>query len=91
MAPHDEPDRQRAGPRPPRRGLHRGFTYTVLDNDDDVVGCVYIYPDDGGTDDAQVLSWVRAERAELDGVLRTAVANWLRKEWPFTTFRYEGT
>ena len=22
----------------------RGFTYTVLDQDDDVVGCVYIYP-----------------------------------------------
>ena len=22
----------------------RGFTYTVLDPDDDVVGCVYIYP-----------------------------------------------
>ena len=25
----------------------RGFTYTVLD-DDDVLGCVYIYPDDAG-------------------------------------------
>src|SRR3954452_1299321 len=22
----------------------RGFTYTVLDPDDDIVGCVYIYP-----------------------------------------------
>ena len=68
----------------------RGFTYTVLDEDDDVVGCVYIYPDDGGTEDAHVLSWVRADRAQLDGVLRTAIANWLRADWPFNTFRYEG-
>ena len=68
----------------------RGFTYTVLDKDDDVVGCVYIYPDDGGTEDAHVLSWVRANRAELDSVLRAAVASWLRTAWPFTTFRYEG-
>ena len=68
----------------------RGFTYTVLDEDDDVVGCVYIYPREGGTEDAQVRSWVRASRVELDGALRAAVASWLRTAWPFTTFRYEG-
>ncbi len=73
----------------------RGFTYTILDGDDDVVGCVYIYPDeihpdeDGGYD-AHVRSWVRADRAELDAVIRTAVSEWLRTAWPFTTIRYEG-
>ena len=43
-----------------------GFTYTVLDPDDrDVIGCLYIYPlkDEGG---AEVSSWVRADRADLD-------------------------
>lgn len=66
----------------------RGFTYTVLDVDDDVVGCVYIYPDDDGAHDAHVRSWVRADRAALDGELRRAVAQWLHDAWPFTTVRY---
>jgi hypothetical protein len=67
----------------------RGFTYTVLDGDDDVIGCVYIYPDDGAHD-AHVRSWVRADRAEHDAALRTAVAEWLRSAWPFATVRYDG-
>jgi len=67
----------------------RGFTYTVLDGADDVIGCVYIYPDDGGAHDAHVRSWVRADRAELDAVLRTTVAEWLQAAWPFAVIRYE--
>ena len=36
-----------------------GFTYTVLDPaTDDVIGCVYIYPDESEQHDARVLSWV---------------------------------
>lgn len=64
----------------------RGFTYSVLAGDD-VVGCVYIYPDreDGRT--AKVSSWVRADRAELDGPLHEAVAAWLAS-WPFERVRY---
>lgn len=74
----------------------RGFTYTVLDPGGDVVGCVYIYPDDGGPDndgphDAQVRSWVRADHAEVDPVLRAAVAAWLRRDWPFRSVAYAGT
>jgi Acetyltransferase (GNAT) domain len=68
----------------------RGFTYTVLDADDDVIGCVYIYPDDDGAHDAHVRSWVRADHAELDAVLRAAVAEWVRSAWPFRAIRYEG-
>ena len=68
----------------------RGFTYTVLDGDDDVIGCVYIYPDDDDAEHAHIRSWVRADRAELDAVLRTAVAEWLQEAWPFTVVRYEG-
>jgi RimJ/RimL family protein N-acetyltransferase len=65
-----------------------GFTYTVLEPDGDVVGCVYIYPAPTGPHDARVLSWVRASRAELDGPLWQAVSDWLVAEWPFERVDY---
>jgi len=68
-----------------------GFTYTVLDPvDGDVIGCLYIYPikDVPG---AEVSSWVRADRADLDIPLAEAVAAWLRTDaWPFERVRYMG-
>jgi hypothetical protein len=78
-----------------------GFTYTVLDNaGGEIVGCVYIYPPDAGGsasyDDvpdaaaaaAQVRSWVRSDRAELDGQVHDAVSDWLRTAWPFSAVNY---
>ncbi len=66
-----------------------GFTYTVLDPaSDEVIGCVYIYPDKDAEHDARVLSWVRASRAELDVPLWQAVAAWLANDWPFTSVDY---
>lgn len=63
----------------------RGFTFTVLDPDarDDVIGCLYLYPPERDGD-VIVQSWVRADRAELDGPLADAVAAWLAAEWPWT-------
>jgi hypothetical protein len=61
-----------------------GFTYTVLGPDDDVIGCVYIYPSRDERHDADVRSWVRADVAELDVELHAAVSRWLADEWPFT-------
>jgi len=70
-------------------GRRAGFTYTVLDPvAGDVIGCVYIYPDKSEEHDAQVRSWVRASRAELDVLLRRAVAGWLADEWPFERVAY---
>ncbi|CAM01279.1 hypothetical protein A8924_2371 [Saccharopolyspora erythraea NRRL 2338] len=66
----------------------RGFTYTVLGNGDEVVGCVYIYPSRTDAEVAEVRSWVRADRTELDGPLHTAVADWLASDWPFKEVRY---
>ena len=66
-----------------------GFTYTVLDEDDDVIGCVYVYPAPDDDHDARVQSWVRVSRAELDLPLRRAVADWLVADWPFTRPLYE--
>jgi hypothetical protein len=67
----------------------RGFTYTVLDVDSgDVVGCVYIYPDDAGPRRASVQSWARASHAELDVPLWRAVGAWLATDWPFEAVTY---
>ena len=67
-----------------------GFTYTVVDpTSRDVMGCVYVYPADDGEHDAQVRSWVRASRADLDVPLWRAVSGWLSSAaWPFTNVRY---
>jgi hypothetical protein len=67
----------------------RGFTYTVLDTDGDVMGCVYIYPSREEHFDAQVQSWVRADRSDVDEVLYDAVGAWLRSDWPFRTIDYD--
>jgi hypothetical protein len=68
-----------------------GFTYTVLDDGDRVIGCVYIYPAQSDTRVAHIQSWVSANRAELDLPLHDAVANWLATDWPFTDVRYRST
>jgi RimJ/RimL family protein N-acetyltransferase len=60
-----------------------GFTFTVLDpGSDEVIGCVYLYPAED-EHDVTVLSWVRADRSELDGPLADAVAGWLAADWPW--------
>jgi hypothetical protein len=67
----------------------KGFTYTVIDPaTEDVIGCVYIYPDKKEEDDARVLSWVTASRGELDVELWRAVTEWLASEWPFESVAY---
>ena len=75
----------------------RGFTYTVLGTGTgDVIGCVYIYPQRGDSPDgtspggqhADVSSWVRADRAELDPVLYHSVRAWLERDWPFRSIQY---
>jgi hypothetical protein len=68
-----------------------GFTYTVLDDEDVVVGCVYIYPSRADPDVTEVRSWVTARRAELDSVLHDTVDSWLAADWPFTVVRYRNS
>lgn len=60
-----------------------GFTFTVLDPSDDVIGCVYLYPSASEAWDVTVQSWVRADRSELDVPLADAVAGWLAADWPW--------
>ena len=62
----------------------KGFTFTVLDSGDDVIGCLYVYPARDGVHDANVQSWVRESEAALDDALRRAIADWLTSDlWPF--------
>ena len=53
-----------------------------------MVGCVYIYPARDDVHDARVLSWVCADRAELDAKLWRAVTDWLVADWPFAAVDY---
>jgi hypothetical protein len=67
-----------------------GFTYSVIEaGTGEVVGCVYIRPSPSGTSDADVRSWVRADRAALDAPLHKAVSTWLETAWPFQSIGYE--
>jgi hypothetical protein len=66
------------------------FAYTVLRPDaDEVIGCVYLDPAEAAGS-VDVRSWVRADVAELDGALRTAVRDWLAASWPFDSVAYAG-
>jgi len=68
----------------------KGFTYTVLDASDDVVGCVYVYPAGDGIHDAVVQSWVRESEAAHDDAFRHAIADWVTSAaWPFQRPVYE--
>jgi hypothetical protein len=68
-----------------------GFTWTVLDPASrEVIGCVYMYPpeDDPESEQVQVRSWVRADKAHLDAELYRLVSDWLARDWPWTDVTY---
>lgn len=64
-----------------------GFTYSILDGDT-VIGCVYIYPSPHQSQDAEVRSWVRASRIEMDSIVYRSLTDWLAESWPFRNPRY---
>ena len=55
----------------------------------EVIGCVYIYPSKRAGYDVDVRSWVRADRADLDGPVSSAVATWLSSDWPRGTINQQ--
>ena len=68
----------------------KGFTYSILEGDN-VIGCIYIYPSRLPDRDAEISSWVRESRAELDALVREALARWIDESWPFSNPHYAGT
>jgi len=67
--------------------VRTGFTYSILDGDE-IIGCVYIYPSKTAEFDADVSSWVRESRAEMDEVVYLALTEWFRDVWPFANPSY---
>jgi len=67
----------------------KGFTYSILDGDE-VIGCIYIYPDRRSNHDASISSWVRASRANQDVPIREALAAWIDDVWRFSNPYYAG-
>jgi len=62
------------------------FAYTVLDpRTNDLIGCVYIDPDETRPGGVTVRSWVRVTHTGLDEPLREAVVDWLERDWPFAS------
>jgi hypothetical protein len=65
------------------------FNYAVLDpGSQEVIGSVYIRPSARDEYDADVRSWVRADRAELDKPLYDLVSGWRADAWPFRNPAY---
>ncbi|MBM2824039.1 MAG: N-acetyltransferase [Thermoleophilia bacterium] len=62
------------------------FAFSVLDpQTDDVIGCAYVNPDEARDGGVTVRSWVRVTHSNLDEPLRTAVVDWLERDWPFAS------
>ena len=59
----------------------------------EVVGCVYVDPDDqhpAGSACAQVRSWVRADHPDWDDRLAVLVNDWTRASGVFEAVRWPG-
>ncbi len=65
----------------------QSFTYSILDGDE-VIGCVYIYPVASDPSGADIRSWVRTSRSEMDKVVWRSLSVWFEEQWPFTSVRY---
>lgn len=69
------------------------FAYTVMNLDEnECLGCVYIYPSKNPLYDAIVMMWVRQSEvgSGLDEYLFSTVKKWIRDKWPFEKVAYPG-
>ena len=73
----------------------RSFAYTVVDLDESrVIGCVYINPTRKVGFDAEIYLWTRPpEQGSYinEDILRGAVKQWLKTEWPFKAPVFPGS
>ncbi len=67
------------------------FVYSVLDPEtDDVIGCVYVDPDERGPAEMVMRCWTRVSHAHLEAELASTVIEWLANDWPFASVRTPG-
>ena len=67
--------------------LRHSFAYTVLSKkeENDVIGCCYIYPSDNPGYEVQAYYWIRQDLLDsgLEDELGKTFKKWLEKSWPF--------
>ena len=71
--------------------LRHSFAYTVLSpNEEECLGCCYIYPSDKPENDVQAFYWIRKERLAdgLEERLGIVFTEWLKKDWPFNNIGF---
>jgi hypothetical protein len=69
------------------------FTYTVVNLDESkCLGCVYIYPSEKGSFDAEIYLWARSSELKngLDELLYKTVKKWIKEQWHFNNVAYPG-
>ena len=67
--------------------LRHSFAYSVMSKDDqECLGCCYIYPSVKANYDVQVFHWIRQEYLScgLEERLGLIFKNWLKTDWPFS-------
>ena len=73
--------------------LRHSFAYTVLSiNQNECLGCCYIYPPSSKKYDAQAFYWIRKEYLanDLEKHLGVVFKNWLKTDWPFYKVEFSG-
>ncbi len=69
------------------------FAYSVVSLDEDqVIGCVYIYPTSKVGSQAIAIMWVRSSFVSggMDDILFSTVKQWLDEKWPFEKISFPG-
>jgi len=69
------------------------FAYTVMTLDEDeCLGCVYIYSSENPSYDAIIMMWVRQSEVPngLDKILFSIIKKWIQEKWPFNKVAYPG-
>jgi hypothetical protein len=69
------------------------FAYTIMAPDEnECLGCLYIYPSTNEDYDAKVYIWVRKSAYEegLDPIVFAELQKWIEDEWPFKRVVYPG-
>jgi len=69
------------------------FAFTIMSLDEDeCLGCLYIYPSFNPNYDAMIMMWVRQSEVlnGLDELLFSTVQKWIQDNWPFEKVAYPG-
>lgn len=73
--------------------MRSSFAYTVMNPEENqCLGCMYIFPPTKANFDAEVYMWVRKSVYDegLDPILYELVKQWIAEKWPFKKVAYPG-